>query len=433
MRHMKLGLFLAPGGHHMAAWRHPDAYPAGFSIDSYVSAAQTAERGCFDMLFVADVFSLTASGDRQDSFRFEPLTLLSALAMTTKSIGLAATATTSFNEPYNVARKFASLDHLSKGRAGWNIVTSSSTLEAYNFGREAHRDHAARYKKAHEFVQVVRGLWNSWDDDAVTIDKENGVFFDAAKMRMLNHEGIEFSVRGPLTIPRCPQGHPVLVQAGSSEDGKTLAAEFAEIIFTIQRDLASAQAFYADIKSRVAAFGRAPEHALVMPGVMPIVAATRQEARDKYEQLQALIHPVAGLTGLSRTLETDLSGVDVDGPLPPIEVSKLSQSRAVGMVETARRENLTVRQVYERLLVSKGHRQLIGSPSDVADSLQEWFEQGGADGYNIMPSVMPGGLVDFVDLVVPELQRRGLFRKAYAGAMLRDHLGLPRPAPSFIS
>ncbi len=433
MRHMKLGLFLAPGGHHMAAWRHPDAYPAGFSIDSYVSAAQTAERGCFDMLFVADVFSLTASGDRQDSFRFEPLTLLSALAMTTKSIGLAATATTSFNEPYNVARKFASLDHLSKGRAGWNIVTSSSTLEAYNFGREAHRDHAARYKKAHEFVQVVRGLWNSWDDDAVIIDKENGVFFDAAKMRMLNHEGVEFSVRGPLTIPRCPQGHPVLVQAGSSEDGKTLAAEFAEIIFTIQRDLASAQAFYADIKSRVAAFGRAPEHALVMPGVMPIVAATRQEARDKYEQLQALIHPVAGLTGLSRTLETDLSGVDVDGPLPPIEVSKLSQSRAVGMVETARRENLTVRQVYERLLVSKGHRQLIGSPSDVADSLQEWFEQGGADGYNIMPSVMPGGLVDFIDLVVPELQRRGLFRKAYAGAMLRDHLGLPRPAPGFIS
>ena len=433
MRHMKLGLFLAPGGHHMAAWRHPDAYPAGFSIDSYVSAAQTAERGCFDMLFVADVFSLTASGDRQDSFRFEPLTLLSALAMTTKSIGLAETATTSFNVPYNVARKFASLDHLSKGRAGWNIVTSSSTLEAYNFGREAHRDHAARYKKAHEFVQVVRGLWNSWDDDAVIIDKENGVFFDAAKMRMLNHEGVEFSVRGPLTIPRCPQGHPVLVQAGSSEDGKTLAAEFAEIIFTIQRDLASAQAFYADIKSRVAAFGRAPEHALVMPGVMPIVAATRQEARDKYEQLQALIHPVAGLTGLSRTLETDLSGVDVDGPLPPIEVSKLSQSRAVGMVETARRENLTVRQVYERLLVSKGHRQLIGSPSDVADSLQEWFEQGGADGYNIMPSVMPGGLVDFVDLVVPELQRRGLFRKAYAGAMLRDHLGLPRPAPGFIS
>ena len=428
MRQMKLGLFLAPGGHHLAAWRHPEAYPSGFSINSYVAAAQAAERGCFDMLFVADVFSLTPSGDRQDSFRFEPLTLLSGLAMATRRIGLVATATTSFNEPYNVARKFASLDHLSGGRAGWNIVTSSSTLEAYNFGSHDHQEHAERYRRAHEFVEVVRGLWNSWDEDAVIIDKESGVFFDAAKMRMLNHEGAQFSVRGPLTVPRCPQGHPVLVQAGSSEDGKNLASEFAEVIFTIQRDLPGAQAFYADVKARVASFGRAPDHALVMPGVMPIMGATRQEAQDKYEQLQALIHPQAGLVGLSRTLGTDLSGIDVDGPLPPIDVTKLSQSRAVGMVETARRENLTVRQVYERLLVSKGHRQLIGSPADIADSLQEWFESRGADGYNVMPAVMPGGLRDFVDLVVPELQRRGLFRKAYAGASLRDHLELPKPA-----
>ncbi len=427
MRQMKLGLFLAPGGHHMAAWRHPDAYPAGFSIDSYVTAARVAESGCFDMLFVADVFSLTAGGGRQDSLRFEPLTLLSALAMATTRIGLVATATTSFNEPYNVARKFASLDHLSRGRAGWNIVTSSSTLEAYNFGREAHREHAARYRKAHEFVQVVRGLWNSWDHDAVIIDKASGIFFDAAKLHMLNHEGEEFSVRGPLTLPQCPQGHPVLVQAGSSEDGKNLASACAEVIFTIQRDLSGAQSFYADIKSRVAAFGRAPEHALVMPGVMPVVGRTRQEAQDKYDQLQALIHPQAGLAGLSRTLETDLSGVDVEGPLPPIDIAKLSQSRAVGMVETARRDNLSVRQVYERLLVSKGHRQLIGAVADIADSLQEWFEQGGADGFNVMPAMMPGGLRDFVDLVVPELQRRGVFRKAYEGVTLRDHLGLPNP------
>ena len=427
MRQMKLGLFLAPGGHHMAAWRHPDAYPAGFSIKSYMSVAQAAERGCFDMLFVADVFSLTPDGGRQDSFRFEPLTLLSALAMTTRHIGLVATATTSFNEPYNVARKFASLDHLSDGRAGWNIVTSSSTLEAYNFGREAHREHAERYRKAREFVGVVRGLWDSWDDDALLIDKASGLFFDADKMHMLNHNGAEFSVRGPLTLPRAPQGHPVLVQAGSSEDGKNLASEFAEVIFTIQRDLPDAQAFYADVKTRVAAYGRAPEHALVMPGVMPVVGRTRQEAQDKYDQLQALIHPDAGLVGLSRTLGTDLTGVDVDGPLPEIDVAKLSQSRAVGMVETARRDNLTVRQVYERLLVSKGHRQLIGSASDVADSLQEWFEAEGADGFNVMPAVTAGGLSDFVDLVVPELQRRGLFRKAYSGATLRDHLGLPKP------
>jgi len=428
MRQMKLGLFLAPGGHHMAAWRHPDAYSNGFSIKSYVAVAQAAERGCFDMLFVADVFSVTRDGGRQDSFRFEPLTLLSALAMATQHIGLVATATTSFNEPYNVARKFASLDHLSNGRAGWNVVTSSSTLEAYNFSREAHRDHADRYRTAHEFVDVVRGLWDSWDDDAVGIDKASGLFFDAAKMHMLNHDGAEFSVRGPLTLPRSPQGHPVLVQAGSSEDGKTLASQVAEVIFTIQRELSGAQAFYADIKARVAAFGRAPHHALVMPGVMPVVGRTRQEAQDKYEQLQALIHPQAGLAGLSRTLGTDLTGVDVDGPLPFIDIAKLSQSRAVGMVETARRDHLTVRQVYESLLVSKGHRQLIGSATDVADSLQEWFEAEGADGFNVMPAVMPGGLTDFVDLVVPELQRRGLFRKAYAGVTLRDHLGLPRPA-----
>jgi FMN-dependent oxidoreductase (nitrilotriacetate monooxygenase family) len=230
-----------------------------------------------------------------------------------------------------------------------------------------------------------------------------------------------------LTLPQCPQGHPVLVQAGSSEDGKNLASACAEVIFTIQRDLSGAQSFYADIKSRVAAFGRAPEHALVMPGVMPVVGRTRQEAQDKYDQLQALIHPQAGLAGLSRTLDTDLSGVDVEGPLPPIDIAKLSQSRAVGMVETAGRDNLSVRQVYERLLVSKGHRQLIGAVADIADSLQEWFEQGGADGFNVMPAMMPGGLRDFVDLVVPELQRRGVFRKAYEGVTLRDHLGLPNP------
>ena len=261
MRQMRLGLFLAPGGHHMAAWRHPDAYPWGFSIDAYIAVAQLAERGLFDMLFVADVFSTTRDGGRQDSFRFEPMTLLSALAMATKQIGLVATATTSFNEPYNVARKFSSLDHLSKGRAGWNIVTSSSTLEAFNFGSAKHRELADRYRRAHEFVEVVRGLWDSWEDEALLIDKESGLFFDSGKLHQLNHEGAEFSVRGPLTLPRAPQGHPVLVQAGSSEDGKGLAAKYAEVIFTIQRELPAAQEFYADIKKRVASFGRDPGHA----------------------------------------------------------------------------------------------------------------------------------------------------------------------------
>ncbi len=425
-RQIRLGLFLAPGGHHMAAWRHNDAYPDGFSVKTYARFAQIAERGLFDMLFVADVFSLTPKGKRSDNFRLEPLTLLSALAMVTERIGLVATATTSFNEPYHVARKFASLDHISGGRAGWNIVTSSSPREALNFGYDAHFEHAERYRRADEFTQVVRGLWDCLDDDALLMDKESGLFFDASKLRLLNHDGSYFKVAGPLSLPRCPQGNPVLVQAGSSEDGKTLAAKYAEVIFTIQRDLDTAQAFYRDIKSRVAAFGRNPDHALVMPGVMPIVARTRQEAHDMYEKLQSLIHREAGLATLGRHLGMDLSGVDIEGPLPDVDMSKLTQSRAIGIVETSRREKMSVRETWEKLVVSKGHRQLIGTLADVADSFQEWFEKGGADGFNIMPAMLPNGLQDFVDLVVPELQRRGLYRTAYQGTMLRDHLGLPR-------
>jgi len=427
MRQMKLGLFFAPGGHHLAAWRHPNAYPHGFDIKSYVTFAQTAERACFDMVFVADVYSLTPDGRHRDTLRFEQITLLSALAMVTSRIGLAATATTTYNEPYNVARQFASLDQISHGRAGWNIVTSSSNLEAYNFGYDAHPASENRYKIAHEFVDVVRGLWDSWDEGALPIDKASATFFDPNKLHVLNHVGKNFRVRGPLTIPRSPQGQPVLVQAGSSDDGKTLAASVAEVIFTIQRDLAGAQAFYKDIKARAIAHGRNPQHALVMPGVMPIIGRTRQEARDRYEQLQALIHPEAGLNALSRTLGVDMSGADIDGPLPEVDASKL-QSRATGIIETARMHQMTVREVYEKLVVSKGHRQLIGTAAEVADDLQEWFEQGGADGFNVMPAQMPDGLNGFAEFVIPELQRRGLFRTAYEGTTLRQHLGVPNPA-----
>jgi FMN-dependent oxidoreductase (nitrilotriacetate monooxygenase family) len=427
MRQMKLGLFFAPGGHHLAAWRHPNAYPHGFDIKSYVTFAQTAERACFDMVFVADVYSLTPDGRHRDTLRFEPITLLSALAMVTSRIGLAATATTTYNEPYNVARQFASLDQISHGRAGWNIVTSSSNLEAYNFGYDAHPASENRYKIAHEFVDVVRGLWDSWDEGALPIDKASATFFDPNKLHVLNHVGKNFKVRGPLTIPRSPQGQPVLVQAGSSDDGKTLAASVAEVIFTIQRDLAGAQAFYKDIKARAIAHGRNPQHALVMPCVMPIIGRSRQEAQDRYEQLQALIHPEAGLNALSRTLGVDMSGADIDGPLPEVDASKL-QSRATGIIETARKHKMTVREVYEKLVVSKGHRQLIGTAAEVADDLQEWFEQGGADGFNVMPAQMPDGLNDFAEFVIPELQRRGLFRTAYEGTTLRQHLGVPNPA-----
>ena len=428
MRQMKLGLFLAPGGHHMAAWRHPDAYPDGVSIKTYIRFAEIAERGCFDLMFVADVFSFSPRAKRVDAFRLEPLTLLSALAMRTEHIGLVATASTSFNEPYNVARKFASLDHISGGRAGWNIVTSAAN-EAPNFGQDELLDHAERYRKADEFTQVVRGLWDCFDDDAVVIDKRNGVFFEPAKLRLLNHEGRYFKVRGPLSLPRSPQGNPVLVQAGSSEDGKNLASKYAEVIFTIQRDLDAARAFRNDIRARAEGFGRDPATALVMPGVMPIVGRTRQEAQDKYALLQSFIHTEAGLLQLSRAMGVDMTELNVEDPMPDMDVTKLPQSRSVSIYTQSKRENMTICETYEKLVVSKGHRQLIGTPLDIADSLQDWFENGGADGFNIMPPYTPGGVEDFVTHIVPELQRRGLFRKAYAGTMLRDHLGLPRPAP----
>ncbi len=427
-REMKLGMFFAPGGHHLAAWRHPDAYPAGFSLDSYVKAARTAERGCFDLLFVADVFSLTPSANRADSFRFEPITLLSALAMATSRIGLVGTATTSFNEPYNVARKFASLDHISGGRAGWNIVTSSSPIEALNFGYDAHIEHAERYARASEFVEVVRKLWDSCEDGALVIDKPAGAFFDKNRVHQIDHKGTYYKVRGPLSLPRCPQGNPVLVQAGSSEAGMILAAGVAEVIFTIQRTLEGAKDFYAGIKAKAVAAGRDPGHALVMPGVLPYVGRTRQEAQDKHDLLLSLIHPEAGLSALSKLMEVDLMSSDIEKPFASLDIAGLTQTRALGVVETARKEGLSIREVYERLVVSKGHRQIVGTASDIADIMQEWFEASACDGFNLMPPMMPNGLDDFVELVIPELQRRGIFRQSYRGNTLRDHLGLPRPA-----
>jgi FMN-dependent oxidoreductase (nitrilotriacetate monooxygenase family) len=426
-RELKLGMFFAPGGHHLAAWRHPDAYPAGFSFDSYVKAARTAERGCFDMLFVADVFSLTPAANRADSFRFEPITLLSSLAMMTSRIGLVGTATTSFNEPYNVARKFSSLDHISGGRAAWNVVTSSSPIEALNFGYDAHIEHQERYARAVEFVEVVRKLWDSCEDGALVIDKAAGEFFDKTRVHKIDHKGTYYKVRGPLALPRCPQGNPVIVQAGSSEAGMSLAAGVAEVIFTIQRTIEGAKDFYAGIKGRAAAAGRDPAHALVLPGVLPYVGRTRQEAQDKHDKLLSLIHPEAGLNALSKLMEVDLMAADVEKPFASLDIAGLTQTRALGVVETARKDNLSIRQVYERLVVSKGHRQIVGTPGDIADIMQEWFESGACDGFNLMPPMMPNGLEDFVELVIPELQRRGIFRKAYTGRTLRDHLGLPRP------
>jgi len=433
---MRLGAFLYPTGHHIAAWRHPCAQAdAGANFKHYVKLAQAAERAKFDLIFLAD-----GSGTRGDDpeylsrtahsyvGQFEPITLLSALAAVTEHIGLVATASTSFNEHYTIARKYASLDHISAGRAGWNLVTSSNPHEAKNFNRDHQMVHAERYERADEFADVVKGLWDTWEDDAFLRDKVSGKYFDPARQHVLNHKGRFFQVRGPLNVGPMPQGHPVLVQAGSSEAGKALAAKTAEVVFTAQQTLQDAIDFYGDLKGRLPAHGRLASDLKIMPGVFPVVGRTESEAKEKFEELQALIDPYVGLTMISGlTGGFDLSAYPLDGPIPPLPETNTSKSRQALTLELARRENLTIRQLYLRVAGARGHWQLIGTASQIADALQERFEQHGADGYNIMPPLLPTGLDDFISLVLPELQRRGLFREEYEGTTLRENLGLRRP------
>ena len=432
---LKLGAFLANSGHHVAAWRHPLAQAdASHDFEHFKRIAQIAERGKFDALFIADVvglwghhydaLSLTARAEH-----FEPLTLLSALAAVTQHIGLIATATTTYNEPYHIARKFASLDHLSKGRAAWNVVTSVVSDEAWNFGREHHVDHGDRYQRAEEFVQVVKGLWDSWDDDAFLRDKHSGQYFDPTKLHTLNHQGEHFSVRGPLNVARAPQGHPVLVQAGASDAGRALAARIAELIFASSSEIPAAQAFYEDIKGRAEAFGRDPDSVKILPGITPFIADTREQAQALFEEFQALIDPVLGLRLLADTLgdDIDLSGHDLDGPLPPTEPGQRG-SRRDKVLELARRENLSIRQLYLRLA---GGNPVIGTAEDVADTFETWFQARACDGFNVFFPYFPGAIELFVDRVIPLLQVRGLFRHDYEGTTLRENLGLERPANVF--
>jgi alkanesulfonate monooxygenase len=360
------------------------------------------------------------------------LTLLSALSVVTERIGLAATVSTTYNEPYHLARKFASLDYLSNGRSGWNLVTSATNSEAQNFNLDKHPEHALRYQRAREFVEVVTKLWDSWEDDAFLRDKESGVYFDPDKLHVANHKGEHFSVQGPLNVARPPQGYPVIIQAGSSEDGKNLAAETAEVIFTAQQTLEDAQAFYADVKGRLAKYGRSPDSLKIMPGIFPVIGRTEQEAKEKFEQLQELIHPSIGLGLLSGLVGgIDLSGYPLDGPLPNLPDTELAKSRLKLVTDLAQRDQLTIRQLYLAIAGARGHRQISGTPEQIADQLEEWFVNEGADGFNIMPPYLPGGLDDFVDLVIPELQHRGLFRTEYEGKTLRENLGLPRPVNQF--
>ena len=432
---MKLGLFLSGPGHHVAAWRDADVAPdAGQSLKHYIELARLGERGKFDFLFNADSNSTFGPDDVEvwkrttASLRLEPLTLMGALAAVTTHIGLVSTATTTYLEPFHVARLFASLDQLSGGRAGWNLVTSSAASEALNFSHAAHAPHAERYARAAEFVEVVTGLWDSWEDDAFVFDKGEGLFFDPAKLHLLNHEGEHFSVRGPLMMKRSLQGRPLVVQAGQSEDGRALAAATADVIFTVQQEIEPAREFYADIKTRAAKLGRRPEHIAIMPGVMVIVGETRRAAEEKYEALQSLIHPELGVATLSDIVGIDLSRYPLDGPLPEVPLTNTQQGRQRVAVDLARRENLTIRQLYQRLSGARAHRSIYGTASEIADSLEQWYRSGAADGFNIMALTFPQGLADFVDQVIPELQRRNLFRTEYEGATLRENLGIPRPA-----
>jgi FMN-dependent oxidoreductase (nitrilotriacetate monooxygenase family) len=434
---MKFAVFmLADSNYHIAGWRHPAAaVDAGSNIQRWIEFAQTMERGKLDMLFVADVIGVPGTG-KPDSLRhasqidkFEPFTLLAALSTVTRHIGLVATSATTYNEPYTVARTLASLDHLTGGRAGWNLVTGGSYEDAANFSRSEHAAHGDRYERGEEFVDVVRGLWGSYDRDAFPRDKASGHYFDPSKLHVLNHAGKYFSVKGPLSISRPPQGHPVIVQAGMSEPARRLSARVADVVFTAQSSMEDAKAFYADVKGRVQQYGRQPDDLKVMPGVAIYIGRTRQEAEDKVGQLNALIPIDVAVARLSRMMGgVDLSGYGLDEPMPELEGNAARVSTPLNYVRMAKRDNLTLRQVAMRSAVSKDHSALIGTPKDIADRLEQWFVEKAADGFNLLPPYVPGAIEDFVELVVPELQRRGLFRTEYEGTMLRQNLGVPFPA-----
>ena len=437
-RRLHLGAFMRPVGIHTAWWRYPGGYPdANFNLEHLADFARRLEAAKFDAFFMADhlaVMNMPMAALRRSATvtSFDPLTLLPALAVLTERIGLIATASTTYNEPYHVARKFASLDHISKGRAGWNLVTSGNPDEALNFGRDAHLEHATRYARAREFFDVVTGLWDSWADDAFQMDPESGLFFDPEKMHVLDHRGAFLSVKGPLNVARPVQGWPVIVQAGASESGRQIAAETAEMVFGAGSTLEAARSFYADVKGRMPAAGRDPDHLKILPGCFVVLGETEEEARAKKARLDELVHPDSGLANLSVRLGVDASGFDLDAPLPEIPDTNASKSGQAQIVEFARRTGATVREL-AREVGGYGGLQMVGTPAQVADRMEEWLETSACDGFNVMFPFVPEGLDDVVDRLVPELQRRDLFRRDYEGTTLRDHLGLPRPPNRFFA
>ena len=429
---LHIGMSIRGLGYHPAAWRHPDV-PADGSLrfEHYARSAKAAERGKCDMVFFADGIGIRERDAPKGSLarsgfeivEMEPMTLLPALAVVTEHIGLVTTASTTYNEPYHIARKFATLDLISNGRAGWNMVTSWSEAEARNFNREEHVDYDTRYERALEFVDVVTGLWDSWDPDAFVFDKEGGRFYDEDKAHVLNHKGKHFSVRGPLNVGGMPQGHPVLVQAGASEQGREIAAATADVVYAVPASIEAAQAYYAVVKGRMAKFGREKDDLKILPALSPVVGRTAEEARAKFDQLQDLLDPMVGLARLHSTFG-DLSGYPIDGPVPldamgPHEVRSISES----LLARVRDEKPTIRQLYEEIAGKAGFG-VIGTANQIADVMEEWLDGEACDGFNVTPTHLPGGCEDFVELVIPELQRRGLFRTEYEGRTLRENLGL---------
>ena len=427
---------MRPVSIHTGAWRYPGAYPdANFNFAHIKRFAQRLEAAKFDAFFMADHLAvlnmpMAALKRSHTVTSFEPFTLLSALAAVTERIGLVATASTTFDAPFHVARRFASLDHISGGRAGWNIVTTANPDAALNFGQEEQMDHGARYIRAREFYDVVTGLWDSFADDAFVRDVESGVYVDPERMHVLDHRGPSLSVRGPLNIARPVQGWPVVVQAGSSEPGRRLAAETAEVVFSAEASPEAARAFYADVKGRMGPLGRDPEHLKILPAAFVVLGDTVAEAEAKRARLDALVHYDSGIGSLSGMLGTDVSGYDPDGPLPDIPETNASKSGRARMVALARAGDLTIRELAQKAGSYAG-LAFVGTPATVADGMEDWLESRACDGFNIMVPSLPEGLDDVVDRLVPELQRRGLFRRDYEGTTLRDHLGLPRPPNRF--
>ncbi|GEK00905.1 LLM class flavin-dependent oxidoreductase [Streptomyces sp. 1-11] len=438
-RKLHLNAFLMNTGHHEASWRLPESDPyAHVDLAHYVRLARTAERGTFDSLFLADGPQLWSNLAQRPAGALEPLTLLTALATATEHIGLIATASTSYNSPYNLARRFASLDIVSGGRAGWNIVTTAGREAARNFGLDAEPAHAERYARAAEFLDVSLKLWDSWEDDAIVADKAAGVWGDDSKIHPPRHRGTYFGVEGALNVPRSPQGYPLLVQAGSSADGRAFAARYAEAVFTAQQTLADAQAFYADLKSRTAGAGRNPEHIKVLPGIVPVLGSTEAEARAAERVLEDHIVPEHGRARLENLLHLEPGTLDLDErlpeDLPPESAVEGAKSRYTLVVELARRERLTVRRLIARLGGGRGHLTFAGTPEQVAGQIETWFTQGAADGFNIMPAVLPSGLEAFVEHVVPVLRERGLLRTGYGPRRtLRERYGLRRPANQYLT